>query len=141
MASPGDFPARGKIRQINGDMVVFVPAGTNYELHLRHDGAFEGPMDRPLQAVIRVVARKVWTVPSGGNFIQPIFGSPRIIQGRVKWLDERRLVVQAGTSFLVELPSSEHALDLAHGGIEVGSLVNVTALPGATIEPRGVVVA
>ena len=33
-------------------------------------------------------------------------------------------------------PAGLAAIDLANGGIEVGSLVNVTALPGATFEPR-----
>jgi hypothetical protein len=135
-----DYPARGKIKQIDGDTVVFVPSGTNYELHLKREGeSITGPIDKPIEATIKVTARKLWTVPSGGNFVQPIFGSPRIIQGRVKWLDERRMVVQAGANFLVELPGNSQALDLASGGVEVGSLVNVTALPGATIELPAVV--
>jgi hypothetical protein len=137
MPSTNDYPARGKVTQVDGDSLVFVPSGTNYQMHLKKsDAAASVPLDTPIEGVIQVSARKVWTVPSGGNFVQPIFGQPRIIQGRVKWLDERRLLVQAGTSFLVELPASEKALDLANGGIEVGSLVNVTALPGATFEPR-----
>ena len=140
MSSPNDYPARGRVKQIDDNTVVFVPAGTNYELHLkRSETQFSGPIDKPVEAMIRVTARKIWTVPSGGNFIQPIFGSPRIIQGRVRWLDERRLVVHAGTSFLVELPQSDQAVDLANGAIEAGSLVNVTALPGAVFEPRVVV--
>jgi hypothetical protein len=32
------------------------------------------------------------------------------------------------------MPSTDSVIDLANGAIEVGSLVNVTALPGATIE-------
>jgi hypothetical protein len=137
MASPNDYPARGRVKRIDGDSVVFIPTGTNYELHLNGgEGTFSGPIDKPIDAVIRVTARKIWTVPSGGNFIQPIFGSPRIIQGRVKWLDDRRMVVSAGTNFLVELPPSEEAVALANGAVEVGSMVNVTALPGATLAPQ-----
>src|SRR5262245_44309525 len=137
MPSANEYPARGKVKQVDGDKLVFVPSGTNYEMHLsKSDAAADVPLDTPIEAVIKVSGRKVWTVPSGGNFVQPIFGEPRIIQGRVRWLDERRLVVQAGTNFLVELPASAAAIDLANGGIEIGSLVNVTALPGATLEPR-----
>jgi hypothetical protein len=136
MASANDYPARGRIKSANGDVVVFQPSGTNYELHLKADAATQAPLDKPIECAIHVTARKVWTVPSGGNFVQPIFGEPRIIQGRVKWLDERRLVVQAGANFLVELPASASALDLANGGIEVGSLVNVTAAPGAAFQLR-----
>jgi hypothetical protein len=137
MPSPNDFPARGKVKQVDGQTVVFMPAGTTYEWHLQlADGATPVPIDKPIDAMICVRARKIWTVPSGGNFVQPIHGEPRIIQGRVKWLDERRLVVQAGTHFLVELPANEQAIDLANGVIESGALVNVTAMPGGTIEPR-----
>lgn len=137
MASVNDYPARGRVKQSNGDTIVFLPAGTNYELRLKSEGgAYAGPIDTPVEGIIRVTARKIWTVPSGGNFIQPIFGEPRIIQGRVKWLDERLLVIQAGTSFVVQLPQSERAIDLANGAIEASTLVNVTALPGATFDLR-----
>jgi hypothetical protein len=84
--------------------------------------------------VIRVVARKVYTVPSGGNFINPIFGPPRTIQGRVRALDGGSMVVQAGMPVHVELPAEASAVELANGPIAVGSLVNVVALPGATFE-------
>jgi hypothetical protein len=133
MPEINDFPARGRIKQVNGDTVVFQPAGTNYEIHLKSsDGPYAGPVDQPIQGLIRVNARKLWTVPSGGNFVAPIFGSPRTIQGRVKWIEAPSIVVQAGTHFVVEVPSADAAIDLANGVIELGSLVNVTAMPGAT---------
>ncbi|HEV8292608.1 MAG TPA: hypothetical protein VGP94_11825, partial [Tepidisphaeraceae bacterium] len=83
------------------------------------------------EGFIIVSARKIYTVPSGGNFIQPIFGPPRIIQGRVKYLDEKEMVVQAGAPIIVQLPVEEDAYDLASGDLMVASLVNVVALPGA----------
>ena len=50
--------------------------------------------DRPVEALVRVRARKVWTVPSGGLFVAPIFGPPRIVQGRVRALDEHEIVIR-----------------------------------------------
>lgn len=132
------YPARGKITQVlpDGRGIVFQPSGTNYEIHLSAaDGEKPEVSKQPIEGIIHVKARKVWTVPSGGNFVAPIFGPPKTIQGRVKWLDDRLLVVQAGTTFLVEMPGTDHAVDLAHGGIEAGALVNVTALPGAVFVP------
>lgn len=132
MADMNDFPARGRVRQVDGDRLIFLPAGTNYELHLKlADGAYTGPIDQPVEGFIRLNARKLWTVPSGGNFVSPIFGPPKIVQGRVKWLDTQHIVVHAGTNFLIEVPFSDDAIDLANGAIEVGSMVNVTA-PGGT---------
>lgn len=130
-----DFPARGKIIEVNGDTAVFHPTGTTYQLHLERSG--EAPIaagERPVDAIIRVRARKVLSVPSGGLFIVPIFGTPRTIQGRVLDLDEHQLIVNAGTRIVVELPSASSAMDLASGPISVGTMVNVTALPGATVE-------
>ena len=81
-----------------------------------------------------MAARKIYTVPSGGNFISPIFGPPRIIQGRVRYLDETEMVVQAGVPVIVELPKDENAYDLVRGDLTVSSLVNVVVLPGARFE-------
>jgi hypothetical protein len=135
MASPNDFPARGKIIEVNGDRIVFAPSNTTYQLHLvKSGGAAVEVSDRPVEIFIRVNARKVYTVPSGGNFIQPIFGPPRIIQGRVKFADERTIVVHAGVPVICELPAADTAIDLDEGLIQVGRMANVVALPGATFQ-------
>ncbi|MCS7033585.1 MAG: hypothetical protein NZ561_06270 [Phycisphaerae bacterium] len=125
--------AKGKILEIRQNQVIFQPAGTTYQLHLQTQGD-PGPVGVPVECVIRVCARKIYTVPSGGNFIQPIFGPPRIIQGRVRAIQGQELIVHAGVPITVVLPSEPHAIDLTRGEIAEGSLVNVVALPGATVE-------
>jgi hypothetical protein len=125
---------RGKVIAVKDGVVHLAPAGTNYEMHLVAPD-YSPAAGAPAQGTIRVTARKVWTVPSGGNFIAPIFGPPRTIQGRVRALDERSMVVQAGVPILVELPADETGYDLASGPIAVGVMVNVVALPGARFEP------
>jgi hypothetical protein len=127
--------ARGKVVRETSDLIVFAPAGTNYELHLRPAGGrYDGPVGVPVELVLRARARKVYTVSSGGNFIQPIFGPPRVIQGRVRAMDDRHVTVHAGTPIVIELPAEPHAIDLNRGPIAVGAMVNVIALPGATAE-------
>src|SRR3954452_14887629 len=135
MAGATTVAARGKVTALKDGVVRFTPSGTNYELHLLVAPGFVAAAGRLVQGSIRVQARKVWTVPSGGNFISPIFGPPRTIQGRVRALDERTMVVQAGVPILVELPADETGYDLANGPIAVGVMVNVVALPGARFEP------
>lgn len=136
MPSINDFPARGKVTKVEGDRVTFTPTGTNYAFHLVTGGApYAGPTDVPVAALIRVEARKLWTVPSGGNFVSPIFGPPRTIQGRVKFIGEREMVVTAGTNFIVTLPGGDHAYDLSNGDVAVGALVNIVALPSARFAP------
>ena len=130
MAKTSDFAAVGKVLSRDETSVVFNPQNSSYELKLQVAN-YAGPIGQRVEGLISVVARKVYTVPSGGNFIQPIFGPPRIIQGRVKYLDEREMVIQASTSIVVQLPMDQNAFDLANGDLMVGSLANVVALPGA----------
>jgi hypothetical protein len=125
---------RGKVIAVKDGVVHLAPAGTNYEMHLLAPN-FAAAAGAPAHGTIHVTARKVWTVSTGGNFIAPIFGPPRTIQGRVRALDERTMVVQAGVPILVELPADETGYDLATGPIAVGATVNVVALPGARFEP------
>ena len=133
MPSPLDFPTKGKVKDTRAGEVVFLPAGTNYELYLK-TGSYNGPTNLPVLALIRATARKVYTVPSGGNFITPIQGPPRIVQGRVLWADDQTLVVRAGANVIVELPAADSAIDLDEGPIALNKMVNVTLFPGATFE-------
>ena len=134
MANPSDFPAVGMILSADDASVTFKPKNTSYELKLLTSSRYDGPNGKRVEGVIRVQARKVYTVPSGGNFIVPIYGPPRIVQGRIRYLDDRAMVVQAGLPVVVELPAAEDAYDLVNGPLAVGALVNVPGLPGATIE-------
>ena len=115
--------------------MVFQPSATTYQLHLEFTGDGKPEVSaQPIECFIHVNGAKVYTVPSGGNFIQPIFGPPRIVQGRVKFADQNTLVVHAGTPIIVRLPEADSAIDLSEGKIQVGHMANVVALPGATFQ-------
>jgi len=132
MPSVVDYITPGKITGAKGGLICLSPRDTNYELHLV--GAYDGPLNARVNAVVRAKARKVWTVPTGGNFVTPIFGTPRIVQGRIRAIDGNLVVIRCGLDVIVELPESDDALDLAHGGLSVGAMVNATLQPGATFE-------
>jgi hypothetical protein len=135
MPSPLDFPARGKVLRVEGNIIVFNPSATTYELHLlNHGGEMPAASPHTISCYIRGNARKIWTMPSGGNFVTPIFGTPRVIQGRVRYLDESQAVVQAGVPFIVSLPAEDEAYDLVNGPIIPTAIINVTIFPGATFE-------
>ena len=61
----------GENTAVKDGLAVFNPAGTSYELYLAVPN-YTGPLNSPVKCLIRVTARKVYTVPSGGNFIAPI---------------------------------------------------------------------
>lgn len=126
---------RGKLLRVESGRVVFHPLDTNYEFHLETPADSSVSAGMKVQGRVHVKARKVYGVPSGGNFVQPILGTPRIIQGRVLEVQERSLIVKAGAIFVVELPDGPDTIDLHHGPIGADSLVNVVALPGASFEP------
>jgi hypothetical protein len=135
------YAARGKVKAVRAGSLVFAPSNTTYELHLAA-ADFTGPLDVLVDGVIRGTARKAWTVPSGGNFLAPIFGPPRIVQGRVvAVLDDHAVVIRAGAPVVVELPESDRSIELTTGPIAVGALLNVTLLPGARFELVGPVTA
>jgi hypothetical protein len=134
MAQVSDFPARGKVIKINSDSVVFAPVNTNYELLLQTPSRYNGALGQPIGALIRAKARKVYTVPSGGGFVAPIFGPPRIIQGRALYIDDSFIVIRAGLPIIVEIPKDDLAIDLTDGAIAVGEMVNGTIFPGVTFE-------
>jgi hypothetical protein len=135
MANETGFAARGKVTKVEGDVVTFLPSNTTYEFHLKAAGGnYAGPTGVLVEGVIRCQARKIWTVPSGGSWVTPIFGPPKIVQGRVKAVNDDSIVVQAGCLFVIKLPAEDTSFDLINGGIGVGTMVNATVMPGATFE-------
>jgi hypothetical protein len=135
MPTPLDFPARGKVLRVQDNLVVFSPAGTTYGLHLVNKaGDLPVPSNSTIHCYIRAVARKIWTIATGGNFITPIIGTPRIVQGRVRYLDEDTAVIQAGAPIIIALPPDAAAFDLINGPVTPNSMINATLLPGATFE-------
>ena len=135
MATPLDFPARGKILRIENNLVIFNPSGTTYELHLVSAGGdLPEPSSRVVSCHIRATARKVWTMASGGNFVTPIFGTPRVLQGRVRYLEEGLAVIQGGVPIVLTLPADPTAFDLVNGPVVPAGMLNATLVPGTTIE-------
>ena len=134
MASVIDYAARGKVTSVTDGGIVFTPAGTNYELHLDVEGGYTGPVGSAIEGIIRAQGQKLWTVPSGGNFIVPIVGPPRIVQGRVRRIDEGQIVIQAGATFIISVSQGAGASSLARGPIALNTMVNVVLMPGARFE-------
>lgn len=124
---------KGKVIRVEGDRVVFKPGTTTYEMHLVCPG-YAGPVNEPVELVISAVARKAYTVPSGGLFVSPIMGTPKVLQGRVKDLTDEQITLDCGVLINITLPTIPGSVELARGPIEAGTLVNVILLAGAKAE-------
>src|SRR5690606_17484877 len=114
---------------------------TTYQIELQTPkGRYDGPVNELVDGVIRANARKMYTVPSGGAWLEPIFGPPRTVQGRVRHVEGRYLVLHCGALFLVRMPEDDTAIDLVNGKFRVGAMANATLHSGATFELLGAVV-
>jgi hypothetical protein len=118
----------------HGERVIVRPLNTSYEHHLLFKAGSTPEAGKHVRGLFRGVARKVYGVPSGGAFVTPILGTPRIVQGRVVSVRERQLAVQAAGVWVIDLPADASAIDLAHGPVAEGDMVNVVLLPGAWFE-------
>ena len=132
-ATSPDLTAHGKISVVKDGLVFFSPSGTSYEMHLICP-RYSGPLNEPIRGVIRVKARKIYTVPSGGLFVTPIFGPPKIIQGRIRSVTQKSMILHAGGNITVDFPDDDAAFEMVNGPLAVGKLANVVAFPGATFE-------
>jgi hypothetical protein len=137
MGSANDYPAVGKVIEVGEGEATLSPTGSEYELVLCCADAQVKAGDDRLRVTVHAVAERLWTVPAGGNFVTPIRGTPRVIQGRVICADARQLVVQAGLPVLIDLPREGKDFNLAAGPLAVGARVNVLVQPRAELTVLG----
>jgi heme/copper-type cytochrome/quinol oxidase subunit 2 len=135
MPSPNDFPARGHVLEVAEGHLVFAPTGFRYQLQLQTKSRFGGNSKAPVSGLVRGIARQLWTIPAGGNFVSPIFGSPRTVQGRLKYVSDTEIVVQAGMPIVLQLPHNDVSIDLTNGPLVVGAMINAMVMPGMEFQP------
>lgn len=113
----------------NGLVVLAVP-GTDYRLHLVPTRPIPAALvGKRVEGRIDAAARKINVTEKGGNFIDPVYGRPRNIQGRVveRGLDNQTLVVHAAVPLFVRVRHPQSPADFA-----AGQIVNFAVEPGAT---------
>ncbi len=123
---------RGTVCSAAEGKLVLAVDNTNYELYLDCQAPLTAGQRVRGKVVVR--ARKVWTVSAGGSFITPLAGKPLVVQGIVKAVQGKMLIVQAGTPMCVELPEERSAFDMKNGEPASGVMVNVTTSGAARFE-------
>ncbi len=107
----------------NGVVTLRVP-GTNYRnsfaFHGGTGGAEMGQSLTPgmrVRGTIHAPAWKVDRVELGGNYVEPLFGRPRRMQGTILAVNTatNELTVQVGYEATVQLPDSYRAADYKPG--------------------------
>lgn len=117
------------IEQREGVVVLALP-GTDYRLHLTCEVALHPGVGGRVHGVIAAQARRVDIVRSGGAFIEPVYGRPRRIQGRVVAADSQANTITVNTGacpITATLMPSQQARDFADG-----TFVGFDIEPGAS---------
>lgn len=134
--SPGSIHAAaakdagGRIRSV---AVLSFP-NTSYQTHLliESPAALDGKVQKRVVGVIALDARRVDVVNSGGKYLEPVFGRPRRVQGKVVATDAARntIVVDAAVPVHCRLTDDrQRASDF-----RVGDFVSFDAMDGASFE-------
>jgi len=112
--------------------VISVP-GTEYVLRLHLKGATSVAPGKRISGVITGSAQTVHRASAGGEFIEPVEGHPRIVQGRVRATDlaSNRVLVQAVVPMWITPAAGQSARDF-----HAGDFVNFYMESGVTFAPN-----
>ena len=78
-----------------GFLKITIP-NTNYELHLYPVNPPRAAVGKRIIGEIRARARRIDVVETGGQYIEPVYGRPRRVQGTVIAVNTDAIVVDAG---------------------------------------------
>lgn len=129
-ASPTQEPAViGTVVEISDEKLILAVPGFDYKLHLVPAGPINAKVGDRVTGVVRASARRVDIVPAGGRYVEPVFGRPRRVQGRIVGgsVAENTIFVEAGPKVVARLMSDQKAADFA-----TGQLASFDVEPGAT---------
>ena len=100
-----------------GDQFVVSVPGTEYVLTLASGGRTSTPVGKRVAGVVSGRAQKFHRAAAGGEFIEPVEGHPRIVQGRIRAVDAaaNRVLLQAVIPMWVTLEAGQSAREFSAG--------------------------
>ena len=119
--------AEFKLVSMDADSGVFAVPGTGYRLTLQVPEGFNAPIGRRIRGRVRGRALRMHRTGAGGNFIEPLDGRPRIVQGTVLAID---LAADEVLMDLVVPIRVAMADDQSASGFATGEMVNFYMEPG-----------
>jgi len=125
--------ARVRVLETGAERFVAGVPGSSYELHLVPTAPVRISVGRRTKGMIRLSVWKVDFVSAGGEYIEPIIGRPRRVQGKALGVgpgDNSIIIEVLGTPFVAELPERWQAAE-----ITPGTRIGVEVYPGATFDP------
>lgn len=132
-AAQANHLVTGRLLEASPDRIVLGIPHSDYRLHLVPAAPINArPKDR-ISGAVRAQALRVDVVPSGGRYIEPVFGRPRRIQGRIIGGDpaQNTLIVDAACPIHCRLNPRQKTADFA-----LGQLVSFDVERGASFTPQ-----
>ena len=126
----------GVLLEKHPDRITLSLPGTEYQLHLTIDAAAAetlGEVGTKISGRIYANPKRLDPSNQGGRFMEPLYGRPRRIQGRIiKNNKTDKVVLQCapGCTMILSLPSAQKADAFA-----IGDLVGCDLQQGARFEP------
>jgi hypothetical protein len=119
-------------KSANAAQFVLSLPGTEYVVTLDARGTTSVVPGKKLTGVIEGRAQKFHRAHAGGEFIEPLEGHPRLVQGRIRAVDAaaNRVLLQAVVPMWITLDAAQSARAFA-----VGDFVNFSMESGVTFAP------
>ena len=111
--------------------IKFGVPNSNYELHLRPVGAVAAKPGGRLIGTIRAQSRRIDIVQTGGEYMEPVYGRPRRVQGTVRTVKDGAIVVDAGVPIHCTPTDARQKAEQ----FEPGQFVSFDVLDGASFTP------
>jgi len=123
--------ATGVLAEKSPEKLVLAVPGTDYRIQLIPKGTIDAQLNDRVSGTIHANAQRVDVCQAGGRYIEPVFGRPRRIQGRITGGD-----VQANTiTVLASVPVTVTLMPQQKTGqFAIGQMVGFDVEPGATFE-------
>lgn len=124
--------AQGTLLETADDRIVLGLPHTDYQIHLLTASPPADGLNKRITGKIRARAMRVDIASSGGRFIEPVYGRPRRVQGRIIATDAaaNTITVAAACPVICELTADQQAQKLP-----VGAIATFDVQSGATFEP------
>ncbi len=105
------------VENIENNLVTLKTPNANYRNTFTCSSAADLVVGKWVSGRIHALARKIDVVSDGGNFVEPLFGRPRHMQGLVLQQNpaENSLLVQTAYKTTVQLPQHQQAADYPAG--------------------------
>lgn len=105
------------VESVDNDLVTLKTPNANYRNTFKCATAADMVVGKRVTGTVHAPGRKIEAVSEGGNYVEPLFGRPRRMQGLVlrQNIADNSLLVQTAYDVTVQLPSDQQAADFPAG--------------------------